>query len=162
MSTLMTNPFYANHLITLREAFPDSEPEVVEDVLRSSQGDLTVAFNVMLAMSDAKQSLPSISSSSQHSVPALPRRATTGRSTGRSNLHSSRESIGHPIPPPNPPPTQLFSQLLSQLSERNHNRPIYTPLPPHLPYVNSLESIPATCTNRHSRSGTLGAYILSP
>ncbi|KAL7321832.1 hypothetical protein PS15m_001560 [Mucor circinelloides] len=52
----MENPFQNTNIDTLKEAFPTVDASVINDVLYSAQGDLNIAFDMLLDMSSSSAS----------------------------------------------------------------------------------------------------------
>lgn len=49
----MENPFQNSNIETLKEAFPTVDVSIINDVLYSAQGDLNVAFDMLLDMNSS-------------------------------------------------------------------------------------------------------------
>jgi len=49
----MENPFQNTNIDTLKEAFPTVDASVINDVLYSVQGDLNIAFDMLLDMNSS-------------------------------------------------------------------------------------------------------------
>ncbi|GAN02808.1 hypothetical protein MAM1_0028c02255 [Mucor ambiguus] len=63
----MENPFQSTAIDTLKEAFPTIDASIINDVLYSAQGDLSIAFDMLLDMSS-----PSINDSRAKPLPHAP------------------------------------------------------------------------------------------
>ncbi|KAG1083874.1 hypothetical protein G6F42_022032 [Rhizopus arrhizus] len=63
----MENPFQNTNIDTLKEAFPTVDASVINDVLYSAQGDLNIAFDMLLDMNSS-----SVSDSRAKPLPQAP------------------------------------------------------------------------------------------
>ncbi|KAI8391309.1 uncharacterized protein BYT42DRAFT_189665 [Radiomyces spectabilis] len=97
----MENPFQAPKLQTLREAFPNVDVAVIDDVLWSANGNLDNAFEALLAMSDTEStgSTPSFGLPRPVPAPPLPprqdptRTVTATRSNSSNSPRSAHEEL---------------------------------------------------------------------
>lgn len=51
----MVNPFTQTEVDILKEAFPTVQVSVIDDTLRSTRGDVNLAFEMLLNMTDPSQ-----------------------------------------------------------------------------------------------------------
>lgn len=87
----MENPFQNTNIDTLKEAFPTVDASVINDVLYSAQGDLNIAFDMLLDMNS-----PSVSDSRAKPLPQAPP-LPVRRSSSINNLVSYDQWQGVPI-----------------------------------------------------------------
>jgi hypothetical protein len=70
----MDNPFQSNNIRILREAFPNVEERVIDDILYTTRGDINEAFEVLLSMSNGESTRPTAAPLQQHRPPPPPQR----------------------------------------------------------------------------------------
>jgi hypothetical protein len=68
----MDNPFQSNNIRILREAFPNVEERVIDDILYTTRGDINEAFEVLLSMSNGESTRPTTAAPLQQHGPPPP------------------------------------------------------------------------------------------
>ncbi|KAI8147858.1 hypothetical protein BJV82DRAFT_309111 [Fennellomyces sp. T-0311] len=76
-----TNPFEDSNTRTLKDAFPALDGELIEDVLRSVNGNMEEAFDNLLRMSDPESTTRSPNHSSPPPIPQRRGRQCNSRTT---------------------------------------------------------------------------------